>query len=454
MMNQLNISISLLCRQWMLLAALGLLIMEGCTKVVSVTPLRTPDNSGDTTRDVRKMLDSVPQFSLFAQACKRAGINDKIKPAAFFTMFVPTDSAMKAAGLTQESIAGITVDSLTKILLYHITYGSISAEALDNALLSIQQNCLLESGFFSPQGTAAPGYATYRHSLYVKNYKGQLNINGWAVNGGEAPIQASNGYLYSIHEVLLPPAEKIADVVYRRPEFTYYAAALRTIDSVYRGLSYNGANQIYEDTVLFSQLRFEEAALYPVNGSPTIPMYATVFAPTNTAFTRAGFPDIDSVKRWVISRVRIDTIWFDPTYYDFSPVPGNGYHYTPEGYLQYGFNYQTIDSVMKMQYMLTTTQLNGQALAAVLCYNDFVGTPALNSGMLNRSGLNGGGQGITPYSLQYKVNADGVLSIQWNPAGTNNATIPLDKNQMERQRNFWTLNGVVYASDQLFYNNR
>ncbi|MBN9384145.1 MAG: fasciclin domain-containing protein [Chitinophagaceae bacterium] len=450
-MNPSNIRTPFLRLQCLLLAALWLFIVGGCTKVVSVSPLRTPDNSGDTTHDVRKMLDSIPQFSLFALACHRASIQDKIKPATFFTLFVPTDSAMKAAGLTQDGINSIPVDSLIKILLYHFTYGVLSDTTLGNALVSVQQNCVLETSLFNPPGAVTPGYSTYRHSLYVKNYKGRLCINGWAVNNGEAAIKASNGCLYPIHQVLIPPTEKISDVVFGRPEFSYYAAAIMVLDSVYRGLTFNNSDQIYEDTMLFSQLRYEETDIYPPTYPPN-PMYPTVFAPTNTAFTRAGFPDIDSIKRWVLSKVRVDTIRYSPTYYQLSPVPGNGYHYV-NGSWQYGFNYATIDSVMKTHYLLTSTQQNGQAFSAVVCYNDLVGNSSFNSGVLNRSSLNGGGATIAPYNLKYHTGDDGVLNIQWNAAGTDNAVIPLDKDQTERQRSFWTMNGVVYASDQLFYNN-
>lgn len=441
------------CRLRVLLAVLGLWIAQGCTKVVSVAPLRVPDNIGDTTRDVRKMLDSVPQFSLFAYACSKAGITAGMQPGALFTLFVPTDSAMQAAGLNRGGIDQLSPDSLAKIVRYHITYGVLSDTALNGALVSVQQNCLLTASLFSPQGSFAPGYSTYRYSLYAKAYKGLLSLNGWVVNAGEASVPASNGYLYAIHRVLIPPTLKLSDIVFTRPEFSYYATAIETLDSIYRSASYNGTDQPFEDTVLFSQVTVEESSIYPGYGNTPISRYPTVFAPTNTAFVNAGLADQAAVKRWILTGVRVDTIWYDPYNYQLNYIPGQGFH-LENGNLAYGYNFAATDSIIKSHYLLPTTELNGQAFASVLCYNDLTECPAINSGVLNQSSVNPNFNSIkslAPFALKYHADANGVLSIQWNPAGTKNAVVPLDESQAVQRRSFWTMNGVVYATDQLFY---
>ena len=434
---------------WALATVLGLWI-QSCTRVVNVVPLRVPDNSGDTTHDVRKVLDSVPQFSLFAYACSKAGVTSGLQPNAFYTLFVPSDSAMQAAGLTQSGIDQLSVDSLTKIVQYHITYGALADTVLNNALVSVQQNCLLQTTLLSPRGSSTPGYYTYRHSLYVKIYNGQLNVNGWVVDAGETAIPASNGYLYAIDQVLIPPVMKISDIIFTQPEFTCYATAINTIDSIYKSIY---ADRDIEDTILFSFLNNEEGVIANGAGFPPLARYPTVFAPTNTAFANAGLANEAAVKQWILSTVRVDTIWFDPSDYVLSPVPGQGYYYV-NGQLNYGFNFVTIDSIMKAHFLLPTTEVGGEAFAAMLCYNDLTECTSINSGILNQSGLYE--NGITqispvPYSLKYHADGNGVLNIQWNAAGTKNAVVPLDKNQGVQQRSFWTMNGVIYATDQLFY---
>lgn len=438
---------------WILLV--GLWIAQGCTKVVNVAPLRTPDNGGDTTRDVRKMLDSVPQFSLFSYACSKTGVTSSMQPNVFYTLFVPTDSAMKAAGLTQSAIDQLPTDTLTKIVQYLITYGALSDTALNTAMVSVQQSSLLQTTLFSPQASGSPGYSTYRHSLYVKRYNGLLNINGWVVDGGQGVTRASNGYLYPINQVLLAPTLKLSDIVFKRPEFSFYAAAIETLDSIYRYTSYNGADQPNEDTVLFSNLVLEENSIYFSGGLAPYSRYPTVFAPTNTAFINAGFADAAAVKQWVLSGVGTDTIWYSPTYYETWNVPGQGQYKTPAGYYTCcAYYYPEADSVMKAHYLFPTTEVNGEPFATLLCYSDLTQCPSINSGVLNLSSLPpnyNGEASISQFNLQYHAAAGGVLNIQWNAAGTNNVAVPLDENQQTQQHTFWTMNGVIYATDQLFY---
>jgi uncharacterized surface protein with fasciclin (FAS1) repeats len=430
----------------LLLAVLGLWIVQSCTKVVSVAPIRVPDNSEDTTHDVRKILDSIPQFSLFAYACGKAGITSGLQPNTFFTLFVPTDSAMQAAGLSRSGIDQLSVDSLTKIIRYHITYGALADTVLNDALVSVQQNCLLETTLFSPQGSRAQGYSTYRHSLYVKTYNGLLSVNGWVVGAGEAAIPASNGYLYTMNQVLTPPTKRISDIVFNRPEFSFYATAINTIDSIYNSI--NLQSNAIEDTLLFAVVNTEEGTDYPGLIYQPSASYPAVFAPTNTAFANAGLANEAAVKQWVLSTVRIDTIAYYPQYdyYETNPVPGNGNN---------GFNFVTIDSIMKSHFYLPATIYGSQTFTGMMCYNDLTKCPSINSGVLNKSGIlpnpYTGTASFPPFNPKYHTTADGVLNIQWNAAGTNNAVIPLDKNQGVRSRSFWTMNGVVYATDQLFY---
>ena len=440
-MNKVNIV------YWVLATVLGLWMAQSCTKVVNVAPLRVPDNSGDTTRNVRKILDSVPQFSLFAYACNKAGITSGLQSNAFYTLFVPTDSAMQAAGLTQSGIDGLSPDSLAKIVQYHITYGALADTVLNNALVSVQQFCLLETTLFSPAGSRYPGYHTYQHSLYVKTYNGVLNVNGWVVNAGGAAIPASNGYLYTMNQVLTPPTTRVSDIVFNRPEFSCYATAIKTIDSIYNSI-YVQSTAI-EDTILFAVVNTQEGVDYPDLVYQPSASYPTVFAPTNTAFANAGLANEAAVEQWILSTVRIDTIAYYPQYdyYETNTIPGSSY--------SGGFNFVTIDSIMKSHFLLPPTISGSQTFTGMLCYNDLTMCPSINFGALNKSGLlpnpYTGTSSFPPFSPKYHADGNGVLNIQWNAAGKNNAVVSLDKNQGVQQRSFWTMNGVVYATDQLFY---
>ncbi len=443
-------------RLWQWPAVLLLLAIAACTKVAPLYSLKTPNNAPDTTRDVRKILDSVPGFHLFAQASDRAAITGALDPAGFYTLFVPTDSAMTAAGYTADLIGTMPVDSLANVVKYYITYNSVSDTTLINTTVSIQQNCLLETLFYGQPGTPSAGYSSYRHSLFVKYYSGQLNINGWAVNAGEQPVRASNGYLYPIDEVLTPPSQRVWDIITNRPELSFYVAAMRFMDSFYV------ANNDYyvPDSVPFNQVLFEQVAGAQANNTP--PVHTTVLAPTNTAFINAGLTDIPSVCHFILGEVRTDTLYKDPNGNDYldilNPIPGSGLQLTPNAENSVA-NYFPMDSALKLHYLYNVNQVTSAAnggegtLAFTngLCYSDLTGSPAVNNGVLNvNTIISSPSSLVQPYLLRFSAGAGGLLPVQWNAAAYSNATIGKDSSQQTKKRNFWALNGVIYESDQLF----
>lgn len=444
----------------MLLLGWLLVIAAGCTHVVQPPVLRPPQNAPDSSRDVRKVLDSLPGFSLFAQAFNKAAISGLVDPAGFYTIFLPTDSAMTAAGLTAAMINSLPADSLAYLVKYHITYGAVSDTTLTNALVSLQQNCLLETTFFNPIGTSNQGYSTYRHRLYVKYYGGVLNVNGWAVNRGELPVKAANGYLYVIHQVLPPPSQLLWDIVKARPELSYYVATLRFMDSIYVAIS-GTAGLTESDSALFQQVRMETVSGANYNSVPSV--CPTVFAPTNIAFINAGFPDILSIQQYLLNGMRMDTVYpypGDNVDYVLAMFPGTGYKHDQYGNYYTDFNYFPLDSVFKLHYLYnpylqqSSSNTSDLSLSNLLTYSDLMGNPSINNGMFNVNNINnlpGNNAGVlTPDTLRFSSAPGGLLNIQWNPAGSNNALLPPDKSQQERIRSLWAYNGVIYESDRLF----
>lgn len=423
-------------------------VINSCTKLSPVYSLTKPDTTPDTTNDIRKALSNIPNCSLFMQAFKRAGMADQVSPGSFYTIFAPSDSAMKAEGYTGDVINTLAVDSLKKIVKYHVTLGALSDTTLAAAEISVKQNCLLDSSFYA----SSTGFKTYIYSLYVKMYGGKLSINGWFVNNGGVPVKAANGYIYSINLVLQPPVQLLWDVIAGKPELSYYRAAINIIDSIYNvklGWQASGV----DDSVLFNQLRFV------VNAANTTSPYPALFAPTNTAFINAGFPDIDSIRTKIVNSIKPYATYSTP-YGDISyQVPGSG-QWIVNGSVGYTTYYLPFDSIMKMHYLLNVDQsggfgIGGTSFAVLLSYTDFTGCPNINNGIYNYSTTNdqrttGNNVCLTPYHLQFFPKS-GALNIQWNSGGTNNAVVYPDANQMTRSKNFWVMNGVLYECDQLFY---
>lgn len=196
-------------RFWSLIAAM--VFVAGMTACGLQAPERT--NIVDTLvaeGDFGELLGLVTEF---LDADTVAALADDA--AGPFTVFAPTDAAIAAfldmVGPSQAD-AGPSMDELVQtLLLYHVL-----------------------GGRFTPQQLIADGVTTTLSGIQL--FVGADGA-GWALNqatqdvavaGG--PIQASNGVIYVIDEVLVPPT--IAEVAILAPDFDVLVTALATADLV------------------------------------------------------------------------------------------------------------------------------------------------------------------------------------------------------------------------------
>jgi uncharacterized surface protein with fasciclin (FAS1) repeats len=395
------------CSGWLALVLLAW--AAGCTRVAPVRQLTPPNNNPDTVRDVQHILDSVPGFSLFAMAAERGEVDTLLDPGTFYTLFVPTDSAMQAAGMNAQAITAMPVDSLGKWVQYHITYGNSSTAALTNTPVSAQL-----FGLRQDYESVGNTYYVFQYSLYVKE-SNVLYINGIASNTGDSPIQASNGYLYPVHRVLQAPVQTVFSIIANRPELSMYYFAIQIMDSITQAVN-NGSYQPNEDSIVFSNIQYVEAA---GGRNPNIsPVLPTVFAPTNTAFQQAGFSSTDDIRNYALSA-----------------LPGYAIINNQQVYV-----YDPLDSVLKSQYLYNAGQVeNGATFASLLCYNDLAGYSGINNNVLNVNNFLS-----NPFPLQFS-GSGGVLNIKWTPAQPV-VSLPYDSSS-----SFLAVNGVIYECDQLFY---
>jgi transforming growth factor-beta-induced protein len=126
-------------------------------------------------------------FTILAQALQTAGLVDVLAEKGPFTVFAPTDAAFEAAlaelGITAEQLLADT-ETLTNILLYHVTVG-----ALDSTAVLGSEALWMANG--DPAAIDAEA----------------LTIAGAPINADLIDIEASNGIIHVINFVMLPPAE-------------------------------------------------------------------------------------------------------------------------------------------------------------------------------------------------------------------------------------------------------
>ncbi len=159
------------------------------------------------------------------------------------TLFAPTNAAFEAAGITEVPDDGAL---LSAILRYHVIDGTVGSADLPTGGAEIQ---------------------TLNGKFNLSNVTAGVFINGTS-QVTEVDITADNGVVHVIDRTLLPPTQNIAEIVAASAaadpaEFTLLLAAVETANL---------------DGTLAGDGAF------------------TVFAPTDAAFNKAGFPDVASVQ--------------------------------------------------------------------------------------------------------------------------------------------------------------
>ena len=202
---------------------------------LSSTMISCSDDDDPVTPEdqtIEAIVNTNANFSLLKAAVTKAGIGSALAGGTL-TVFAPDNDAFAASGITNDVINSLSSAELINILTYHVVTSRISSGAV-------------------------PASDTVK-TLQTRNLYASKNANGVFVNGSKvktADIGASNGVIHVISNVLMPPTKTIAQLASETPDLS------RLLTAVTRaGLA----------------------------GAVSGPGNFTVFAPTNAAFTAAGF---------------------------------------------------------------------------------------------------------------------------------------------------------------------
>lgn len=153
-------------------------------------------------------LEQSGNYTTLLTALELTDLKDTVAQAEALTIFAPTDAAFAAlpAGTLESLVADLP--ALKNILLYHVLGGKRSS-----------QDLLRASTATTLQG----------NPVLVTQDNWRPTVNGVAIH--PANLRASNGFIHSIGQVLLPPAEKVEinsllDLLKFDGRFTILLAAL------------------------------------------------------------------------------------------------------------------------------------------------------------------------------------------------------------------------------------
>lgn len=139
----------------------------------------------DSAKDVVRIAVGSPDHTTLVTALKAAEYVDVLANAGPFTVFAPTNAAFDKlpAGTVEGLLKPESKDALRNILEYHVSVGVYKLENLQNGQNINQVNL---------------------DNVVIEVKDGKYTVNGVSILG-TAP--ASNGIVYVIDGVLLPPAK-------------------------------------------------------------------------------------------------------------------------------------------------------------------------------------------------------------------------------------------------------
>jgi len=164
------------------------------TKVASASTENTTNAAGqsavqdnESAKDVVKVAAGSKDHTTLVAAVKQAELVDALSNAGPFTVFAPTNEAFDKLpkGTVEDLMKPENKEKLKDILQYHVYVGGLSTTLLQDGQTLNEVNG--------------------QNITIQKSADGKITINGKAHI--VASIQASNGMVHVIDEVLLPPAK-------------------------------------------------------------------------------------------------------------------------------------------------------------------------------------------------------------------------------------------------------
>ena len=185
------------------------------------------------TENILEIAQGNDDFNSLVAALEAAGIANLFSGTTDYTVFAPTDAAFEAlfaANNGIDELGDIPQDQLIEILQYHVVAGSAMSSTLNDGDMI---PTLLQIG-----GSAVPV---------------DISISGTTVMVNNATVvlpdvEATNGVIHAIDQVLLPPAEAtltILDVAGSTDDVSTLNTAVASIDAIVTALSGDGPFTVF-----------------------------------------------------------------------------------------------------------------------------------------------------------------------------------------------------------------
>ena len=275
-MNKMNLKLIAFCLLFLTLAS--------CRKAEFQPEVEGEQVPGqDLTITLNAVLEASP-YTLFKAAWKRSNMNSIIEKrgsSSPITLLVPDDAAFIADGMTLEVINNTSPSLLDSLLLYHtlssaFTPKDLMGRAENTIVLSLLENKHLQVKGYDNQYQTD----TYFYRQYITVSGSELIINGKKA-GTATPIPAKNGTFWPIDRLLKKPVKTMIQVLQEDGRFGMYLEIMTKTD------------MLWEESMAGAVPRtpFTDGLVVGDN----FLIFKSIFAPTDEAFHRAGFSNVDDL---------------------------------------------------------------------------------------------------------------------------------------------------------------
>jgi uncharacterized surface protein with fasciclin (FAS1) repeats len=236
---------------------------------VTATSCKKDDPAPTPTPNVVGVAQADTNFSILVSAVVKTGLQDALSNTANITVFAPVNNAFRALGYTSPaSITALTnaadIAKLKSILQYHVIAEKIPSSAITSANIE--------------KATLSAGAKLYATGNASGPFTG-VYINGVKVITADVP--ASNGVIHAIGKVLIPPAGTLLQTAVSLGADTSPAGFSLLVAAVLRA----------DEATTTAPTQAAGVVTGALSGAGPL----TVFAPTNKAFSDAGFPTVAAI---------------------------------------------------------------------------------------------------------------------------------------------------------------
>jgi len=324
------------------LALIGMLMMllfSACkkTEFMPATEGEQIPYKPEANETVTELLGENPDATLFYTAWKRSSMDEKIKEKGgntTYTLLVPDNAAMTAAGLTESKLALMPKADVDSMMLFYTVLGMIARDELrENSLpvKSMLMNPALRVPFY--EGGVGSGLGQRYDPYYYKHYLAlrdeQLLING--KKAGKVKYQpARNGAIYFLEQTVNKPTKTVLEALEQDGRFTMFLELQRLSDDTFAETMVTQMEPLFgykmsheEFWQNFPDAREPYTKKWRIGPTPN-PDYAdpnitisTWFVPTDAAFKQAGFKSVTEMLQF--NEIR-GNVHFDE--WEFQPIGG------------------------------------------------------------------------------------------------------------------------------------